>query len=201
MKLSVQHLLRIYNPSDPDSEKKLEKVSSSIIEQIDALAKIANEFSSFAKLPRPNEARIDLLPIIKNVIEVFKDDQLFQLELYSEQDEVMVMADKDLMMRVFNNLIKNAIQAIQVVEQPQVLIRVKLNHFNYLIEVSDNGLGIKEELKSKIFVPYFTTKSNGTGLGLAIVKQIIDSHGGLIYFDSNQKGTTFSIEIPRLIIE
>ena len=201
MKLSVQHLLRIYNPSDPDSEKKLEKVSSSIIEQIDALAKIANEFSSFAKLPRPNEARIDLLPIIKNVIEVFKDDQLFQLELYSEQDEVMVMADKDLMMRVFNNLIKNAIQAIQVVEQPQVLIRVKLNHFNYLIEVSDNGLGIKEELKSKIFVPYFTTKSNGTGLGLAIVKQIIDSHGGLIYFDSNQKGTTFSIEIPRLIME
>jgi two-component system, NtrC family, nitrogen regulation sensor histidine kinase NtrY len=196
MKLSVQHLLRIYDPNDPDSGKKLEKVSYSIIEQIDALAKIANEFSSFAKLPRPNEEQIDLLPIIKGVIEVFKDENRFQLALHSVLDEVIVMADKDLMMRIFNNLIKNAIQAITDKANGVIVVNVKQHNSVFLIEVADNGIGISADVQSKIFVPYFTTKTTGTGLGLAMVKQIIENHRGTIDFTSDENGTTFSIELP-----
>ena len=160
------------------------------------MAKIANEFSSFAKLPRPNEERIDLLPIIKGVIEVFKDDNRFQLALHSALDEVIVMADKDLMMRVFNNLIKNAIQAITDKANGAIVVNVKQHNSFYLIEVVDNGIGISADVQSKIFVPYFTTKTTGTGLGLAMVKQIIENHRGTIDFTSDENGTTFIIELP-----
>ena len=198
MKLSVQHLLRVYDPSDPKSTEKLAKVSTSIIEQIDALAKIANEFSSFAKLPRPNEKKMDLLPVLKGVIEVFKEDGNFSLTFNSEVESLYVLADKDLMLRVFNNLIKNAIQAVLEKEDASIHIQVKSTDANYNIEFMDNGSGIKEEVQPKIFVPYFTTKGTGTGLGLAMVKQIIENHRGNITFTSSEEGTTFFISLPKI---
>ena len=198
MKLSVQHLLRVYDPSDPKSNEKLAKVSTSIIEQIDALAKIANEFSSFAKLPRPKEKKMDLLPVLKGVIEVFKEEGNFSLTFSSEVEKLFVLADKDLMLRVFNNLLKNAIQAIIDKDDAAIHIQVKLIDSNYCIEFMDNGSGIKEEVQPKIFVPYFTTKGTGTGLGLAMVKQIIENHRGSITFTSSEDGTTFFITLPKI---
>ena len=198
MKLSVQHLLRVYDPSDPKSNEKLAKVSTSIIEQIDALAKIANEFSSFAKLPRPKEKKMDLLPVLKGVIEVFKEEGNFALTFSSEVEKLFVLADKDLMLRVFNNLIKNAIQAILDKEDASIHIQVKSTDTNYKIEFMDNGSGIKEEVQPKIFVTYFTTKGTGTGLGLAMVKQIIENHRGSINFTSSEDGTTFFITLPKI---
>ena len=199
MKLSVQQLQRVFDPTDPNSELKLKKVTTSIIEQIDALAKIANEFSSFAKMPRPNETRLDLLPLLENVVEVFKEDEHCEIHIQTTIHECIVMADKDMILRVFNNLIKNAIQSIVNTKEGQIEISVFEEEENYIFKIKDNGIGIADDKHSKIFVPYFTTKSNGTGLGLAMVKQIIENHSGEIWFESvENEGTNFWFKLPKM---
>ena len=132
------------------------------------------------------------------MIEVFKEDENFSLTFMSEVDSIIVLADKDLMLRVFNNLIKNAIQAIIEKEDAAININVKSIDNKFIIEFTDNGSGIKEEIQPKIFVPYFTTKGTGTGLGLAMVKQIIENHRGTITFTSSEDGTTFFITLPKI---
>lgn len=197
MKLSVQQLLRSFDPNDEKSKDKLERVANSIIEQIDALTKIANEFSTFAKMPNPSEEKLDLVHLIKGVIEVFDHDDDVSIHFDTQLESLGINCDKDQIIRVFNNLIKNAIQSITDSRKGEIILRMEKENKSVLITISDNGSGIKESEHSKIFVPYFTTKGTGTGLGLAMVKQIIENHQGKIDFDSEvDKGTTFYIRLP-----
>ena len=197
MKLSVQQLLRVYDPEDPKSGEKLQKVANSMIEQIDALTNIANEFSSFAKMPNPLESRFDLVSLVRGVAEVFKVPGKFELDITVNPDAIFVLADKDQFVRVFNNLIKNSIQAIPADRTGKIAIDMAQNDSKVLVKITDNGVGIDPSKVGKIFVPYFTTKSTGTGLGLAMVKQIIENHQGTIDFDTELGvGTTFEIVLP-----
>ena len=197
MKLSVQQLQRTYNPDDPKSGDKLQKVANSIVEQIDALTKIANEFSSFAKMPIPSEERLELISLVKRVKEVFTVDSGPKITVRSDEYEIFIKADRDQIIRVFNNLIKNATQAIPQDYQGKITIDLKMESSAVLVTITDNGVGIEKSKLGKIFVPYFTTKSNGTGLGLAMVKQIVENHHGSIDFDTIEgKGTTFFIKLP-----
>lgn len=201
MKLSLQHLQRAFDPNDPSSKEKIDRVASSIIEQIDALTKIANEFSNFAKMPKPNEINLDLVPLLENVILVFQEEGLHaSISLHAEEPQIWILGDKDLMIRVFNNLIKNALQAIPDSRKGEIHVYLRTKGNMLTIEVKDNGRGIPAEARKKMFVPYFTTKSTGTGLGLAIVKQIIEIHSGSIWFNTTEnEGTSFFIELPRVI--
>lgn len=195
MKLSIQHLKRTVKVDDEESNQKLERVTQSLIEQIDALTKIANEFSNFAKMPKPVEAELDLSEIVKNAVAVFSqnEDYAIKLSILSEGD-AKIWADKDLLLRVFNNLIKNAIQAVPSEREGKIDITLNKEGEEYIITVADNGAGIDEEAQENIFVPYFTTKSKGTGLGLAMSKQIIESMNGNIWFETkNDIGTTFYV--------
>lgn len=101
-------------------------------------------------------------------------------------------------MRVFNNLIKNALQAIDLKSEGEIVINIsKLSSFN-IVQISDNGRGIPASVRANIFQPYFTTKSGGTGLGLAIVKNIITEIGGEINFESDEnKGTAFTLKFKE----
>ena len=196
MRLTVQQLLRSFDPQDPNAEARLTKVSNSLIEQIDALTKIANEFSSFAKMPQPNQEEVDIIAILTNVIEVFQQSDGVEISLNGLQ-KCMIRVDKDQMIRVFNNLIKNSIQAIEDPRFGKITIVVTKDTNLLYIKFEDNGIGISDDQKSKIFTPYFTTKSTGTGIGLSMVKQIILNHRGDIYFESTVDfGTTFYIELP-----
>lgn len=197
MKLSLQHLQRIFDPNDPQAKDKLDKVVYSIVEQIDALTSIANEFSNFAKMPKENREVINLKPLIANILTVFEQENEAEIHFDCPFEKVVLLADKELMIRVFNNLIKNAIQAIPQEKNALIDIRIWKEDNNYLIEIKDNGKGISEELIPKIFVPNFTTKSTGTGLGLAMVKQIIEVHDGKIWFETEPGlGTSFFISLP-----
>jgi nitrogen fixation/metabolism regulation signal transduction histidine kinase len=196
MKLSVQHMLRTFDRHDPNVEEKLQKVVQSLIEQIDALTAIANEFSNFAKMPMPKMEVIELSEVIKNVLSVFEQEEncTFRLEVISE---CPVLADRDQMVRVFNNLIKNAIQAIPSERKGIIEVILKQQDDQLNITVKDNGKGIPEEMKNKLFVPYFTTKSTGSGIGLAVVKKILENHNGTIRFSSEVNvGTTFTLMLP-----
>lgn len=197
MKLSVQQLLRVYDPEDPKSGEKLKKVANSMIEQIDALTNIANEFSSFAKMPNPLESRLDLVALVQAVSEVFIVPSKIELKIKAQPSAIFVLADKDQFVRVFNNLIKNSTQAIPADKTGKITIEMIQKEDTVRIRITDNGVGIDPSKVGKIFVPYFTTKSTGTGLGLAMVKQIIENHRGTIDFDTELGvGTTFEIVMP-----
>ncbi|MCO5261058.1 MAG: HAMP domain-containing histidine kinase [Crocinitomicaceae bacterium] len=196
MKLSVQHLMRSFDPDDVNAHDKINKVSSSLIEQIDALTKIANEFSNFAKMQKPEFETVDIVNIINNVIELFKEGNQVNIQI-NAPEKCFIKGDKDQLLRVFNNLIKNSSQAINEKQNGLISISVKQNENVVTIGVTDNGSGISKSQQAKIFVPYFTTKSNGSGIGLAMVKQIIMNHQGTIDFESEEGvGTTFTIELP-----
>lgn len=198
MKLSLQHLQRVFDPSDPDIREKMARVTQSVIEQIDALANIANEFSNFAKMPVPKNETIQIENILKSVITVFEKESAVHLEFTCSDPSITLIGDKDMLLRVFNNLIKNAIQAIPSDREGHIRVNLSQSDKNTcIITIEDNGKGISEEAKSNMFVPYFTTKSTGTGLGLAMVKQIVELHHGTISYESvENEGTVFSVELP-----
>jgi signal transduction histidine kinase len=114
-------------------------------------------------------------------------------------DEPCVLADRGQLLRVFNNLVLNAIQAIPEGRVGRVDVRCTANDRFVKIAITDNGVGIPEEEAEKVFVPNFTTKSSGTGLGLAISRNIVEGFGGKIWFRANAPldGTTFVVELPR----
>jgi signal transduction histidine kinase len=112
--------------------------------------------------------------------------------------QCIVFADRTQIVRVFNNLIKNSIQAISATNNGKIDIHISKENNHFIIRVADNGVGIAEEQKEKIFSPNFTTKTGGTGLGLAMVKSIVEGYGGKIWFESKvNAGTAFFIELPE----
>jgi signal transduction histidine kinase len=121
------------------------------------------------------------------------------IEFVHKNEYALVLADKDQLIRVLNNLLTNAVQSIPEDRKGELHILLSDDkQSNYSIAISDNGCGISENKIKNIFVPYFTTKTNGTGLGLAMVKQIVESINGSISFVSKENsGTTFTIELPK----
>lgn len=194
MKLRLQHFQRIFASDAPIDKDQVDKIVSSMVEQIDTLAKIANEFSSFAKMPKSTFTPIDLVKIVQNVKEIYQSSIDTEIEFFHAKRVCYVLGDKDLLLRIFNNLIQNALQAVPDNRIPKISIFIHKQKNEWLIEVKDNGTGISEENQAKIFTPYFTTKTKGTGLGLAMVKQIVvDMHEGQISYETSNKGTVFSI--------
>ena len=201
MKLSVQHLQRVFDPNDPKSAERIERVTSSLIEQIDALTHIANEFSNFAKLPQPVISEIDLVSLIKAVVALFDGDRNVRvnLELNEPESSITIPGDKEMLLRVLNNLVSNGIQAVSMDATAQLVISLETNEHWAFVRVKDNGVGIPQDQIQTIFEPYFTTKSTGTGLGLAMVKQIVETHHGSIEIEeTSAAGTTVLITLPRL---
>jgi signal transduction histidine kinase len=199
MKLSVQHLQITWQDHAPDMDQKMERLTKTIVEQIDTLSSIATAFSNFAKMPKANYEKINIEHVLINSISLFRDYTAIEIVFKNEASlEPIAFADKEQVLRVFNNLIKNAIQSIP--ENKKGLIEIVLRYKNNQIEISitDNGSGISDEAVDKIFVPNFTTKTGGMGLGLAMVKNIIESANGRIWFETkNAQGTTFHISLPR----
>jgi signal transduction histidine kinase len=110
---------------------------------------------------------------------------------------LQIYADRNHLIRVFNNLVKNAIQAIPNDQQGEISVSLTEELNNAIVRVKDNGIGIPDNLRDKVFQPNFTTRSSGSGLGLAISKNIVQSVNGKIYFETKQnEGTTFIVELP-----
>jgi two-component system nitrogen regulation sensor histidine kinase NtrY len=198
LKLGVQLLEKSWKEKDPNFDKKFEKFSKSFVEQIESLAHIASEFSNFAKMPETVFERVYLPDILQQSIELYNETEHVSITFSNSIPAgKYVRGDKDQLLRCFNNLIKNAIEAR--LEGKKELIRVRLYNTgkNAFIEIHDNGSGIEESLLPQIFTPNFTTKSSGTGLGLAFVKQALENMGGNISYRTELgQGTTFYINIP-----
>ncbi len=195
MRLSVQSFQRNFDRSDPEIEYKVNEYSNTLINQIDTMSSIASAFSNFAKMPAQQSETLNVPKIVKLALDIFNENYI---EFKCEKEEILAKFDRTQLIRVVTNLVKNATQALKDVENPHILVMVEEEENEVCISVSDNGSGISEENKIKVFEPKFTTKSSGMGLGLAMVKNIVETYNGSISFVSKQnKGTIFNVRFPK----
>lgn len=197
MRLSVQSFERKFNPKDPDSKTKISEFSKSLIQQIDIMSNIASAFSNFANMPAQQNETLNVVAIVKLALDIFNEDYIY---FSAEEDEIIAKIDRTQLIRVITNLVKNAVQAITEVENPRILVSVTTDGSFVKITVDDNGIGIDDSLKEKIFEPKFTTKSSGMGLGLGMVKNIVETYGGTIDLISQiGMGTSFTVKFLRAV--
>ncbi len=195
MRLTIQSFEHTFNPDDPDSSQKLKEFSKLLIQQIDTMSEVAEAFSDFATLPKPTMRDCDLVEVTQMAINIFQHDYII---FSSNEAHIFHKMDRTQWIRVITNLVQNALHSVSKKKTPQIGIHIMTDPTQTTVSITDNGSGIPEKLKRKIFEPKFTTKSAGMGLGLGIVKNIIKSHNGKITFVSTQKkGTTFSIVLPK----
>ncbi|MDW8392702.1 MAG: ATP-binding protein [Chitinophagales bacterium] len=197
MRLSVQHLQRAVVNKDPQVNELTQKVCRTLIEQIDTLSAIASEFSDFAKMPEPVFEAVDVNAVLQSAASLHRDQETADLLVHAHAPRSIVVADRQQLLRVFSNLILNAIQAIPPQRAGRIDLTTQNQDNSIVVTVTDNGIGIDPADANRVFVPNFTTKSSGAGLGLAISKGIVESIGGTISFRSEPGvGTTFFVRLP-----
>ena len=209
MKLTLQQLQR--HKGTERFDEYFDRSTQLLIEQIETLGYIAKSFSSFAKMPEVNPTEVDVAKKLHTVITLLRnnDDQL-PIRYIGPDAGIDVIADAEQITQVFTNIVRNALQAMegqesgdiiivlkQVPDQQRLIKNLSENEQWIEISISDNGPGIPEEIRSKVFVPNFTTKNTGAGLGLAISKNIVEGSGGKITFQTSEKGTTFFVYLKK----
>ena len=197
MRLSIQSFQRNFDKNDPKFDSRLDEFSKTLIQQIDTMSTIASAFSNFAEMPAQQGEKINIVETTKLALKIFKENYIV---FSSEFKDLQVRIDRTQMVRIITNLIKNALEACELIKEPKVQVTIEKKKKEVLISVIDNGQGISKELKNKIFEPKFTTKTSGMGLGLGMVKNLVDSYNGRISMSSKiNSGTTFSITFPQAI--
>ena len=195
MRLTVQSFERRFDPEDPKIKEKLKEYSQTLIQQIDVMSSIASAFSDFAKMPKQNKEEINVVEVVKLALDIFNEDYISYS--YTE-DNLIANLDKTQLIRIVTNLITNATQATENIENPTIKVTVSSNKKSIKIAVIDNGKGIDDDVKDLIFEPKFTTKSSGMGLGLPMIKKIIEAYNGSIAFTSNKKeGTILQLHYQK----
>ena len=195
MRLTVQSFQKNSGFKSEDEKLKLNDFCEILIEQIDTMSNVATSFSDFATLPKTQLEKTDIVEATKKVVEIFEQNNI---TLETSDENIFVKLDKEQWIRVMTNLIKNSIQSIPHDRESNIQVKIIESTKKVKIIVSDNGLGVSKKNREKIFEPKFTTKSDGMGLGLGIVRSIINSHRGKISYKSkNNKGTDFTISLPK----
>lgn len=198
MRLSLQHLLRKVRQEGAADQEQVERVAEALLVQVDNLNAIASSFSSFAQMPVPERRPFTLNPILEKVMDLYRHQaNALDLQIEIPAEPVEVLGDSGLMVNILNNLVLNGIQAVAPGITPQIRIKVEVEAERIIIAIQDNGTGIAEEIKDKIYLPHFSTKVTGSGIGLALAKRVVEYAQGAIWFDSGNSGTTFYLQLPR----
>ena len=200
IKLSAERIEKKYKDNDFTNED-IKTLTNTISRQVDDIGKLIDEFSSFARMPEPEIKLDNLSQCLQDSFILFSNSHKnikFKITLVNE--DIYFPFDKFQLSQCFNNLIKNALEAVEKIPNPSISVNLKIDNSKIFIEFLDNGIGISKETIGKIFEPYFTTKNKGTGLGLSIVKKIIEDHNGKIRIEKNKHmaGTTSTIIFENL---
>ncbi len=200
MKLTIQQLQRTKAMGGERFDDYFATASHTLIEQIDSLSFIASEFSNFARMPMANLTHVDLYDKLRTEVELFRNNhENVEISYSSTVDAAFILADGEQMTQLFNNLLKNAIQAIPSTRRGKIDVVLTEENGRAVVLVADNGCGISSEAAERIFVPNFTTKSSGMGLGLCIAKNIVTMSQGEISFTTKvDEGTTFIVKFPLI---
>jgi len=200
MKLSLQFLQKSIESNKPNIKELTASVSNTLIEQIDHLNQIAGEFSQFANIENTKKEFFDLNEAIRMVIHLYESNDRLHISENLVSNRIMIEADRTQINRLFTNLILNALQATPAERMANVDIVETIEADRVIVRISDNGSGIPEEIREKIFIPNFTTKTSGTGLGLAMCKRIVEHAKGEIWFEPREQGTSFFVRLPISVI-
>jgi signal transduction histidine kinase len=198
MKLSMQHLRQALADRARNLDDIISGVTKTVMEQIDTLARIASEFSHFARMPERRFERCDVHSLLADSVELFRHIEGIEIRTKFSDTSMILVADKDELRRVFVNVLRNSVQAMD----RGGTIAVETEHVGSegVIRFRDTGAGIPEALRSKVFQPNFSTKTEGMGLGLAMSQRIVVDLNGRIELDSAVgKGTTVVITLPLAI--
>ncbi len=195
MRLTIQSFQRKFDINDPNISQKIHDFSETLIQQIDTMSTVASAFSNFANMPTQQNEQLNLVQVCKTAIEIFNEDYV---DFKTSENEIYTLFDRTQLTRIVTNLVKNAIQSIpENQEIKSVVVEILKEDTNFVLKISDNGIGISTENQAYIFEPKFTTKNSGMGLGLAIIKKIIENYNGSITFKSEEeKGTLFTVKLP-----
>jgi len=194
MKLTLQQMELAILKGEEDKVKTDLSIKT-LLTQVDILNEIASSFSAFARMPAPILQKIEVVGLLRKCVDLYASDEGGTVRLLDSGSHILVLGDDQLLNRIFSNIILNALQAREG-KRIHVEISLQQEPQHVVIRFHDNGKGIDQELKEKIFSPYFSTKKSGSGLGLAIAKQGIEQSGGEIWFESEQgKGTDFYIRL------
>jgi signal transduction histidine kinase len=197
MKLNIQLALRMKEENRKGWQEKMDAAIKSTLEQIDILSYIASEFSNFARMGKVELEPVDVSQAISSAILLFSGYSGIEINCGGNENECWVKANREQLQRVLINMLKNSIQALENIPNPEINIVLEKRTTCCAIIISDNGAGISAEVVKNLFHPNFTTKSGGTGLGLAISKSIIESFGGTVTFIPDTIGACFEIRLPQ----
>ena len=205
IQLTIDRLKTKYEKSiDANEKENFKNYLKTIIKQIKQIESLVNEFSDFARMPKPILQNCNIIEIIENNISLLREfDENISIKLNCKNSELFLKCDADQISRVFLNLIKNSIESIQEKSQKNgeftKIIDIEIINKNDYItaNITDNGTGFSKENIKNIIKPYFTTKLDGSGLGLSIVNKIINDHNGSVKFNSNNNGAKVEITLPK----
>ena len=198
IQLSAQRLRRRLGDRGPDDRRLLEECTGTIIQEVEGLKHLVDEFSRFARMPALQPKPTELPRLLEGVVALYRESHpALALKTALAPDLPTLEVDPDQIKRAVLNLVDNAVEAVSGAGEVTVETRFLPETKRVRIVVSDDGVGIPPEDKDKLFLPYFSTKAAGMGLGLAIVHQIVTDHGGSIWVEDNApKGSRFVIELP-----
>jgi two-component system nitrogen regulation sensor histidine kinase NtrY len=197
IKLSTDHMIKKWLNKDEDFGQVFERSTKTISKEVESLRRLVNEFSRFGKMPEIKKSPVLISGIIEGAVNLYGDYRELQISVRKDEHEPLVEADAEQLKRVIINIFDNAIQAMQ--NKGRITVEIKYyNSINRVyVDIADDGPGIREEDKEKLFLPYFSTKRDGTGLGLAIASRVVAEHRGYLRVKDNKPtGTIITIELP-----
>jgi signal transduction histidine kinase len=199
IQMAMDTLKKSYKKQHPEFGEILDESTTTVLQEADRLKRIVAEFSDFARLPKPELARVSLNDVVTSSIALYQG--AVPVEPRLAPDLPAIDADRGQLVQVLLNLVENARDAIGTRDSGRIVVATRPGDISDRVQlvVEDNGPGVPAELKDRVFVPYFTTKlgKGGTGLGLAIVHRIVSDHGGRITVsDASGGGARFAIELP-----
>ncbi len=204
IQLSIDRIREKYLTKVADQDNNFSNYLNTITKQIKDIEHLVNEFSDFARMPKPIMKKIALNKVITRSLNLLKlSEKDISFNFIGNNSDISMKGDEEQINRVFINLIKNSIESINEKKRKDVVFKGKINvdikgDSDYIyVEIKDNGIGFDEVNKAKMLTPYYTTKIKGTGLGLSIVTKIIYDHNGTILFNSIKDGAQVEIAIPK----
>lgn len=206
IKLAVENLRRTYHKAPAQFERALNDETTTILEEVDNLRRLVDEFSQFARMPAPQPTAVDPGVIVEQALALFAaqiDNLGAEVTIDAPATPALIQADPEQLSRVIKNILANALSALEPVDQRRIRIGLaqqgEAPWGSLTLEIQDSGIGLEPEAQRRIFEPYFTTRSGrgGTGLGMAISARIVHDHGGTIEAKGAPGlGTTITIRLP-----
>jgi two-component system nitrogen regulation sensor histidine kinase NtrY len=202
IQLSAQRLRRRLADRSGEAKRLLEECTETIIQEVDGLKHLVDEFSRFARMPALTPKPTDLRPLVESVLALYRESHsALRLTVRAAAELPLVLIDPDQIKRATLNLVENAVDAVSGAGLVEVELDYSVDAGGIRLTVSDDGPGIPTEDREKLFQPYFSTKPMGTGLGLSIVHQIVTDHGGTIRVEDRvPRGSRFIVELPAAAV-